>query len=131
MDGSLPLGGMFSASASGNLMRIPRKDIQKRLSGLRVFQQDIGTGSQSSARRFSRRIHEAAEFLYVLVYQTAAELDPQVIQWRRQRSMQQSQISLVIQETKLLSAKKPILMKWSARLIAKVKIGDRTGAKEI
>jgi len=78
----------------------------------------------------ARRIHEAAEFLYVLFYQNT-DLDPQVIQWRRQRSMQQSRISEVIQETKLLDATETYPYELECQLIAKVKIGDRTGAKEI
>jgi two-component system response regulator YesN len=78
----------------------------------------------------ARRIHEAAEFLYILLYQTA-DLDPQVVQWRRERSAQQAQIGQVIQETKLLDSDKSYPYDLECQLIAKVKIGDRTGAREI
>jgi two-component system response regulator YesN len=131
MDGSLPLGGMFF----GKCIWEPydeslENDIEKRLSGLRIFQQDMEQILSLLPVVSARRIHEAAEFLYVLVYQTA-ELDPQVIQWRRQRSMQQSQISQVIHETKLLDVEETYPYELECQLIAKVKIGDRTGAKEI
>ena len=78
----------------------------------------------------ARRIHEAAEFLYILFYQNA-NLDPQIVQWRRQRSIQQSRIGEVIQETKLLDTTEIYPYDLECQLIAKVRIGDRTGAKEI
>lgn len=131
MDGNLPLGGMFF----GKCIWEPfdeslQNDVQKRLAGLRIFNQDTDLVLERLPVVSARRIHEAAEFLYVLIYQTA-DLDPQVIQWRRQRSMQQSQIGQVIQETKLLDAEEIYPYELECQLIAKVKIGDRTGAKEI
>ncbi|MCE5186756.1 MAG: PocR ligand-binding domain-containing protein [Planctomycetaceae bacterium] len=131
MDGSLPLGGMFFGKciwepADDSLER----DIEKRLTGLRVFRQDMDQVLERLPIVSARRIQEAAEFLYVLIYQTA-DLDPQVIQWRRQRSMQQSQIGQVIQETKLLDSEETYPYELECQLIAKTKIGDRTGAKEI
>lgn len=131
MDGNIPLGGMFF----GKCIWEPfdeslENDILKRLAGLRIFQDSLYPELQALPVVSARRIHEAAEFLYVLIYQTA-ELDPQVIQWRRQRSFQQSQISQVIQETKLLDAEETYPYELECQLIAKVKIGDRTGAKEI
>lgn len=131
MDGNLPLGGMFFAKCIWEPVdESLENDIQKRLTGLRIFHQDIDIVLGRLPVVSARRIHEAAEFLYVLIYQTA-DLDPQVIQWRRQRSMQQSQISQVIQETKLLDAEETYPYELECQLIAKVKIGDRTGAKEI
>ncbi len=78
----------------------------------------------------ARRIHEAAEFLYVLLYQTT-DLDPQAVQWRRQRSQQQAKISEVIQDSKLFGSEEAYPYELECQLIAKVKLGDRTGAKEI
>jgi two-component system response regulator YesN len=131
MNGDLPLGGLFFGKSiwepfDENL----EADIQKRLRGLRIDAADIRNALGKIQVVSARRIHEAAEFLYVLFYQNT-ELDPQVIQWRRQRSMQQSQISEVIQETKLLDSNETYPYELECQLIAKVKIGDRTGAKEI
>lgn len=131
MNGSQPLGGMFFGKciwepADNSL----RRDVEKRLSGIRVFQQGLDQFMESLPVVSARRIHEAAEFLYVLVYE-AADLDPQVVEWRRTRSVQQSQISQVIQETKLLEVEEAYPYELECQLIAKVKLGDRTGAKEI
>ncbi len=131
MNGTQPLGGMFFGKciwepADDSL----RQDIDKRLSGLRVFRHDIDQVVGQLPVVSARRIHEAAEFLYVLVYE-AADLDPQVVEWRRSRSVQQSQISQVIHETKLLEVEEAYPYELECQLIAKVKLGDRTGAKEI
>ncbi len=131
MEGSLPLGGVFF----GKCLWEPfdetlEADIEKRLRGLQIHKHEIIETLMKLPVVSARRIHEAAEFLYVLVYQTA-NLDPQVVQWRRARSMQQSQISEVIQETKLLDADETYPYDLECQLIAKVKIGDRTGSKEI
>jgi len=131
MDGDLPLGGMFF----GKCIWEPYdetlgSDVLKRIKGLRIDEAELLETLRSLPVVSARRIHEAAEFLYVLLYQNA-DLDPQVVQWRRQRSMQQSQISQVIQETKLLDSTETYPYELECQLIAKVKIGDRTGAKEI
>jgi len=131
MNGNQPLGGMFFGKciwepADDSL----EKDVEKRLAGIRVFGRDKGQVLRGLPVVSARRIHEAAEFLYVLVYEVA-DLDPQVIEWRRHRSLQQSQISQVIQETKLLEVEETYPYELECQLIAKVKIGDRTGAKEI
>ena len=131
MDGSLPLGGLFF----GKCLWEPFDetlllDVTKRLRGLR-----FGGGTLTHTLRVlpvvsARRIHEAAEFLYVLLYQTT-DLDPQVVQWRRQRSQQQARISEVIQDSKLFGSEGTYPYDLECQLIAKVKLGDRTGAKEI
>ena len=131
MDGDLPLGGMFFGKCIWEPFdELLEADVQKRLRGLHITEQEISETLQKIPVVSARRIHEAAEFLYVLLYQTT-NLDPQVIQWRRQRSAQQSQISQVIQETKLLDSDETYPYDLECQLIAKVKIGDRTGAKEI
>jgi len=77
-----------------------------------------------------RQIHRAAEFLLDLLYEVAG-LDARAIRWRRERAEQQSQIGEVIQERKKLGAKWQYPLQSERALLAKVKIGDRTGAKEI
>lgn len=131
MHGDLPLGGLFF----GKCLWEPfdetlEADVQKRLRGLHIYEHEILETLLQLPVVAARRIHEAAEFLYVLVYQTA-DLDPHAIQWRRQRSLQQSQISQVIHETKLAEVVETYPYELECQLIAKVKIGDRTGAKEI
>lgn len=131
MDGDLPLGGLFF----GRCLWEPfdetlEADVQKRLRGLHIYENEILHTLLKLPVVSARRIHEAAEFLYVLLYQTA-DLDPQVIQWRRQRSLQQSQISQVIHETKQADAVETYPYELECELIAKVKIGDQTGAREI
>ena len=131
MDGDHPLGGMFFGKCIWEPFdKTLEADVQKRLRGLHIKEQEVIDTLQKTPVVSARRIHEAAEFLYVLLYQTT-DLDPQVVQWRRQRSAQQSQISQVIQETKLLDSDEIYPYDLECQLIAKVKIGDRTGAKEI
>ncbi len=131
MEGDLPLGGVFFGKC---LWQPPDKtleaDVQKRLRGLQIYEHEIFETLDQLPVVAARQIHEAAEFLYVLLYQTA-NLDPQVVRWRRTRSVQQSQISEVIQETKLLDAEDTYPYELECQLIAKVKIGDRTGSREI
>lgn len=131
MDGRHPLGGLFF----GKCIWEPydetlQTDVEKRLRGLHIYENEIFETLRTLPVVSARRIHEAAEFLYVLLYQTA-DLDPQVIQWHRKRSLQQSQIGQVIQETKLSQTGQTYPYELECQLIAKVKIGDRIGAKEI
>ena len=131
MDHDTPLGGLFF----GKCIWEPYdeslgRDVLKRLRDLRCVESKIIDGLRTLPVVSARRIHEAAEFLYILLYQTA-DLDPQVVQWRRERSAQQAQIGQVIQETKLLDSDKSYPYDLECQLIAKVKIGDRTGAREI
>lgn len=131
MEGDLPLGGVFFGKSIWEPFDEDLElDVQKRLRGLRFDAGDLRDALQQLPVVSARRMHEAAEFLYVLLYQNT-DLDPQVIQWRRQRSMQQSQISEVIQKTKLSDSTESYPYELECQLIAKVKIGDRTGAKEI
>lgn len=131
MNGDMPLGGLFFGKSIWEPFdEVLESDVQKRLRGLRFDAGNIRNALRQLPVISARRIHEAAEFLYVLFYQNT-DLNPQVIQWRRQRSMQQSQISGVIHETKLLDSTETYPYELECQLIAKVKIGDRTGAKEI
>ena len=131
MEGSLPLGGVFFGKCIWEPFdETLFQDASKRLRGLRFGTPALTEGLQELAVVSARRIHEAAEFLYVLLYQMT-DLDPQVIQWRRQRSLQQAKISEVIQDSKLFGSEETYPYELECQLIAKVKLGDRTGAKEI
>ena len=77
-----------------------------------------------------RQVHNAAEFLFDLLYEVGG-FDARVIRWRRQRAMQQSEIGEFIQERKKLGAEWRYPLESERALLQKVKIGDRTGAKEI
>ncbi len=131
MDGQLPLGGMFFGKC---IWEKPDdmfyEEIQKRLRGLRFDPGDIRNAVAALSTVSPRKIHDAAEFLYILLYQIA-ELDPQVVSWRREKSQQQSSISQVIHDTKLAGRQEPYPFDCERELIAKVKLGDRTGSKEI
>lgn len=131
MNGPLPLGGVFFGKcvwepADKTLL----EDVNKRLRGLRFESGAIKKALGKLEVVSARRIHEAAEFLYVLFYQTT-DLDPQAVQWRRQRSQQQGKIGEVIQDSKLAGAEESYPYELECQLIAKVKLGDRTGAREI
>lgn len=76
------------------------------------------------------RIHSAAEFLFDLLYEVGG-LDAKGLRWRRQRAKQQSEIGQFIQDRKKLGAQWQYPLEGERALIQKVKIGDRTGAKEI
>lgn len=131
MDGEMPLGGVFFGKC---LWDKPDEffgtELTKRLRGLRYDFVELHRLAEGLPVISARRIHDAAEFLFVLLYQTA-ELDPRVVQWRRQKTQQQSSISEIIHETKKLGSDEPYPYESERELIAKVKIGDRTGAKEI
>ncbi len=131
MDGEIPLGGIFFGKC---LWDKPDEffgtELSKRLRGLRYDFVELQRAVEGLPVVSARRIHDAAEFLFILLYQTA-ELDPRVVQWRRQKTQQQSSISEIIHETKKLGSDEPYPYESERELIAKVKIGDRTGAKEI
>ncbi|MBM4025827.1 MAG: helix-turn-helix domain-containing protein [Planctomycetes bacterium] len=76
------------------------------------------------------QIHRAAEFLFDLLYEVGG-FDARAIRWRRARAEQQSQIGEFIQERKKLGTKWQYPLQSERALVQKVKIGDRTGAKEI
>lgn len=132
MDGDTPLGGIFFGKC---LWQEPTdeisEDIFKRLAGLKVDADSIIDEIESLPVVSGRKIHQAAEFLFILLYEVT-ELDPRVVTWRRRRTEQQSQIGEFIQQTKKKkTAESRYPYEAERQLIGKVKIGDRTGAKEI
>ncbi len=106
------------------------KDVASRLRGIPIEAGEIARALQRLPVARGRQIHSAAEFLFDLLYEVGG-LDAKVIRWRRQRSKQQSEIGQFIQERKKLGAQWQYPLESERALIQKVKIGDRTGAKEI
>ena len=130
MDQHIPLGGLFFGRCLSNKFSyIAEEDILKRIKGLHLDRNKLIKAAKKLPLIPSRRIHEAAEFLFILLYEVTT-LDPSTINWRRQLAMQQSQIGEHIQQSKKLGAATTYPYESEQKLIAKVKIGDRTGAKE-
>mgnify|MGYP005852418207 CR=1 FL=1 len=131
MDQNNPLGGIFFGKCLWEPFNdFIGEDILKRLKGLRIDRNKLLEAAKELRVIPGRRIHEASEFLFILLYEVAG-LDPSTINWRRQQALQQSQISEHIQESKKFGKSRTYPYESEKKLIGKVKIGDRTGAKEI
>lgn len=125
------LGGIFFGKCLWeSVKQILVKDVEKRLDGIRVNRKQLTAALRELPFIQGRKINEAAQFLFDLLYEVAA-FDPRVIRWRRERSEQQSQIGEFIQERKKLGTEWHYPLESERELMGKVKIGDRTGAKEI
>jgi two-component system response regulator YesN len=124
-------GGMFFGKCLWEpVSPILTGDVGRRLA-------EIGLGGDKVLRALEalpvvrgRQIHKAAEFLFDLLYEVG-RFDARVIRWRRQRAEQQSSIGEFIRERKKLGAEWQYPLESERALLQKVKIGDRTGAKEI
>ncbi|MBN1359411.1 MAG: helix-turn-helix domain-containing protein [Sedimentisphaerales bacterium] len=124
-------GGMFFGKCLWEpVTPILVRDVETRLRGLAIERKDIVTGLRALPVVRGRQIHEAAEFLFDLLYEVGG-FDARAIRWRRQRSKQQSELGEFIQERKKLGAEWQYPLESERALLQKVKIGDRTGAKEI
>jgi len=131
MDKDKALGGIFFGKCLWEpVTQILVKDVEKRLDGIRVNRKKLTAAMRKLPFIQGRKINEAAQFLFDLLYEVAA-FDPRVIRWRRERSEQQSQIGEFIQERKKLGTEWHYPLESERELMGKVKIGDRTGAKEI
>ncbi|MCJ7692191.1 MAG: PocR ligand-binding domain-containing protein [Sedimentisphaerales bacterium] len=131
MDKDKALGGMFFGKCLWEpATAIIVRDVQKRLKGLKIDKAKLARVIGKLAVVPGRKVNEAAEFLFDLLYEVGG-FDPLVLRWHRHRSEQQSQIGEFIQEQKKLGAEWQYPLKSERELIRKVKIGDRTGAKEI
>jgi two-component system response regulator YesN len=106
------------------------EDVQQRLKGIGIDRRKLVAAIRKLPVIQGWKIHKAAGFLFDLLYEVGG-FDPRVVRWRRQRSEQQSQIGEFIQERKKLGAEWQYPLESEQELIGKVKIGDRTGAKEI
>jgi two-component system response regulator YesN len=131
MDKDTALGAMFFGKCLWEpLTPAAIKDTEKRLADLGLDRKQLAAAMQKLPVIPGRRIHKAAEFLFDLLYEVGG-FDSRAIRWRRQRAEQQSQIGEFIQERKKLGAKWQYPLESERELMGKVKIGDRTGAKEI
>ncbi|MFB0552266.1 MAG: helix-turn-helix domain-containing protein [Phycisphaerae bacterium] len=131
MDKDRALGGIFFGKCLWEpVTQILINDVEKRLNGIRVNRKKLTAMMRELPFIQGRKINEAAQFLFDLLYEVAA-FDPRVIRWRRERSEQQSQIGEFIQERKKLGTEWHYPLESERELMGKVKIGDRTGAKEI
>lgn len=131
MDKEKPLGGIFFGKCLWDKPdEIVIEDIDKRLKGIRINRKRLKQSIEKLQVNPGRKIHEAAEFLFILLYESTG-LDPYVVQWRRQRSQQQSEISELIKEHKEKIGAGQYPLEAEKQLMDKVKIGDRTGAREV
>jgi len=131
MDKDKALGGIFFGKCLWEpVTQILISDIEKRLDGIGVDSKRLTAPLRELPLIQGRKINEAAQFLFDLLYEVAA-FDPRVIRWRRERSQQQSEIGEFIQEKKKLGTEWQYPLESERELMGKVKIGDRTGAKEI
>ncbi len=131
MDKDRSLGGMFFGKCLWEpVTQILLEDIQKRCKEIRIDRRNLIAAMRKLPIIQGRKIHKAAEFLFDLLYEVGG-FDPRVIRWRRQRAEQQSQIGEFIQERKKLGTDWQYPLESERELLGKVKIGDRTAAKEI
>ena len=131
MDKDKALGGIFFGKCLWEpVTQILIRDVEKRLDGICLNRKKLTAAMRELPFIPGRKIDKASQFLFDLLYEVAG-FDPRVIRWRRERSQQQSQIGEFIQEKKKLGTEWQYPLESERELMGKVKIGDRTGAKEI
>jgi two-component system response regulator YesN len=131
MDKDNPVGAMFFGKCLWEQISPALiDDIKKRLKNLDIKNEKMVDTLKELPVITGRKIHDAAKFLFDLLYEVS-DLDPRVIRWRQERTHQQSQIGEFMQEQKKLGTDWRYPLESERELIGKVKIGDRTGAKEI
>jgi len=131
MDRDRALGGIFFGKCRWEpVSDILARDVHKRLRDLRIKKDELRSAIEELPFIQGRQIHRAAEFLFDLLYEVAG-FDSRVVRWRRERTEQQSRIGEFIQERKKLGTEWRYPLESERELMGKVKIGDRTGAKEI
>ena len=131
MDKDKALGGMFFGKCLWEPVTPTLvEDIKRRLKGINADKRKLTAAIKSLPVIQGTQIHREAEFLFDLLYEIGG-FDPRVVRWRQERSEQQSKIGEFIQEKKKLGATWEYPLESERELMGKVKIGDRTGAKEI
>jgi two-component system response regulator YesN len=131
MNSDKPLGGIFlGRSLPESFEPTTEKDMVKRLIGLKYNPDVLFTAAKELPLLSSKFIHDALEMLYIILYDTTA-LDPRVIRWKRHKTVQQARIGEVIHEQKLTGFSEIYPFESERELILKVRIGDKTGAREI
>ncbi|MBN1391225.1 MAG: PocR ligand-binding domain-containing protein [Sedimentisphaerales bacterium] len=131
MDKDKALGGMFFGKCLWEpVTPMLIEDIKRRLKGIRIDTRKLTAAIKGLPVIQGTQIHREAEFLFDLLYEIGG-FDPRIVRWRQQRSEQQSKIGEFIQEKKRIGATWEYPLESERELMGKVKIGDRTGAKEI
>ena len=131
MDKDKALGGMFFGKCLWESpTSVLTEDILKRLEDLKLEKRKVVNAVEKLPIMQGRQIQKEAEFLFDLLYEVAG-FDPRVIRWRQKRAEQQSKIGEFIHESKKLGTEWQYPLESERELMGKVKIGDRTGAKEI
>jgi two-component system, response regulator YesN len=131
MNNDILLGGIFLGKClSESFGSVIEGDLNKRLLRLRIDKVALFSAARKLPVLGARYIHEAVEFLFIMLYDTTG-LDPHVIQWKQQKTLQQAKIGEIIQQQKLTGLNEKYPFQREQELIAKVKIGDKTGAREI
>ena len=131
MNHDVSLGGIVSVRClPESISPLLMGDIEKRLIGLNYDRNALVEATENLPVYNGRIIHEAAEYLFIMLYENT-RLDPHVIQWRRQQTSQQAKIGETIHQHKLAGINEKYPFQSEQELIAKVRIGDKTGAREI
>lgn len=131
MDRDKTLGGFFIGKCLWQpVTKIFLDDIDKRLKGTRIGHDMLIHAINKLEIIPGRQVQRAAEFIFDLLYEIGG-FDPRVIRWRRYQSEQQAEIGEVILAKKKLGTDWRYPLDSEKELISKVKIGDRTGAREI
>ncbi|HOK65316.1 MAG TPA: helix-turn-helix domain-containing protein [Anaerohalosphaeraceae bacterium] len=126
-----PLGGMLTGKClSEPFNETIGQDMLKRLAGLRFPAERLFDEARSLPITSGRLLHEAVEFLFILVYETA-KLDPHVIEWKRRQTAQQAHIGELIQEHKQAGLEQGYPFELEKRLIAKVQLADKSAADDL
>jgi two-component system response regulator YesN len=131
MDRDQPLAGMYFGKCLWQPVNdVLIDDIEKRLKGLRIDRPQLTDAINKLEVTTGKTIQRAADFLFQLLYEVGG-FDPRVIRWRRYQSQQQAEIGEYILEKKKLGTDWRYPLESERELISKVKIGDRSGAREI
>ncbi len=131
MDKDSPLGGMYFGKCLWSPVTDAMvDDIRKRFSNTKINTKALIKSLSKLPVVQGRQIHQSAEFLFDLLYELC-KFDARTIRWRQQRSQQQAKIGEFIHEKKKLGTDWQYPLESEQELLGKVKIGDRTGAKEI
>lgn len=131
MNHDVSLGGIICVRGLAETFnQTLQEDIIKRLIGLKYDPDLLFKAAQKLPVYNTRLIHDAAEYLYIMLYDRT-RLDPHVIQWRRQQTTQQAKIGETIHQHKFAGINEKYPFQSEQELIAKVRIGDKTGAREI
>ncbi|MBT3272768.1 MAG: helix-turn-helix domain-containing protein [Spirochaetales bacterium] len=126
-----PLGGFFFGKClSARFEDEAFADFAGRVLGLDVDPVRLRAAAETLPVLEARMIHQASEYLFILLYERT-QLDPRIIEWRSFKAEQQARIGEIIQERKTSGGSNRYPFDREQELIAKVKAGDRVGAKEI